>query len=73
MPTGRNDKAARLKLTTPFVKDDRVFFPEKGCEELIDQLTGFGKERHDDLADAFSVVILKIIENNPINGGMLIA
>jgi predicted phage terminase large subunit-like protein len=69
--TGRNDKAARLKLTTPFVKDDRIFFPEKGCEELIDQLTGFGKERHDDLADAFSIVVLKIIENNPLNEGIL--
>lgn len=69
VPTGRNDKAARLRLTTPFLRDDRIFFPEKGCEELIDQLTGFGKEKHDDLADAFSVVVLKIIENNPLNGG----
>ena len=66
MPTGRNDKAARLRLTTPLLKDARVLFPEDGCEELIDQLLGFGKERHDDLADAFSILVLKIVENNPL-------
>lgn len=66
VPTGRNDKAARLRLTTPLLKDARVLFPEDGCEELIDQLLGFGKERHDDLADAFSILVLKIVENNPL-------
>ncbi|MHA1465987.1 MAG: hypothetical protein ACTSQ2_12935 [Candidatus Heimdallarchaeaceae archaeon] len=25
-------------------------------------MTGFGREKHDDLADAFSLVILKIME-----------
>lgn len=64
---GRNDKTARLRLTTPMLKEKRILFPEKGCEELIDQLLGFGKEKYDDLADAFSIVILKIIEENPIN------
>lgn len=67
VPTGKMDKAARLRLTTPLLKDGRVLFPEDGCEELIDQLLGFGKERHDDLADAFSILVLKIVENNPIN------
>ena len=73
MPTGRTDKAARLRLTTPLLKDARVLFPEKGGEELIDQLLGFGKEKHDDLADAFAILALKIIENNPIQStGILI-
>lgn len=71
VPTGRNDKGARLRLTTPLLKDGRILFPESGCEELIDQLLGFGKEKHDDLADAFSIVVLKIIENNPVAGGIL--
>ena len=39
-----------------------------GCEELIEQLIGFGKEKHDDLADAFTILVLRIIENNPKGG-----
>lgn len=66
--TGRNDKMTRLRFATPLMKEGRVFFPEKGCEELIEQLLGFGKETHDDLADAFAMLIIKTIEENP-NGG----
>lgn len=65
--TGRMDKAARLRLTTPLLKEGRILFPSEGCEELIDQLLGFGREKHDDLPDAFSMLILKIVENNPLN------
>jgi predicted phage terminase large subunit-like protein len=64
--TNGTDKTTRLRLTTPFLKDGYILFPEEGCEELIDQLTGFGKENHDDLADAFAILTLKIFENNPI-------
>lgn len=62
---GQSDKASRLQLTTPAIKEGQVFFPEKGCEELITQLLGFGKEKHDDLVDAFVITVLKAIENNP--------
>lgn len=62
---GRSDKKTRLQLTTPLLKDSRILFPEKGCEELIEQLIGFGKEKHDDLVDAFTMLVLKTIENNP--------
>jgi predicted phage terminase large subunit-like protein len=68
VPTGRTDKTARLRLVTPFVKEGRVLFPETGCEELIMQLIGFGKEKHDDLADAFAMLMLKAIESNPRSG-----
>lgn len=65
----RTDKTTRLRLTTSLLKEGRILFSEKGCEELIMQLTGFGKEKHDDLADAFAIMILKVIEHNP-RGGM---
>ena len=65
VPTGRNDKISRLRITTPSIKDGQVLFPESGCEELIEQLLGFGKETHDDLADAFAILILKTLEDNP--------
>ena len=53
------DKRARLTAVSPFLEQDKVRFPKETTpelEELKRQLTGFGKERYDDLADAFSVV-----------------
>lgn len=35
-----------------------VLFPETGCERLIEQLVGFGVEKHDDLVDAFTMALL---------------
>lgn len=65
VPTGKTDKGARLRLTTHSIKDGTILFPESGCEELIEQLVGFGKETHDDLADAFAIMVLKTLEENP--------
>lgn len=58
------DKRARLALTSKMIQNGQILFPRKGAELLIGQLIGFGKEKHDDLADAFSMLILMIIENN---------
>ena len=60
----RGDKRTRLSAVSTFVKSGRVLFPEHGAEELIMQLTGFGTERHDDLADAFSLVVGEAIKRN---------
>ncbi len=67
------DKSARLSLTTHLLQSGQIVFPEKGCETLIQQLTGFGKEKHDDLADAFAYLILWIIENNTSEPQVIIA
>lgn len=56
------DKRARLALVTHLIQQGKVLFPRKGAEDLIMQLTGFGIEKHDDLADAFSLLLLKIME-----------
>lgn len=58
------DKRSRLALVTHLIKLGKVRFPRKGAEELILQLTGFGIEKHDDLADAFSLLMLKILEQD---------
>jgi predicted phage terminase large subunit-like protein len=58
----RNDKRERLALISHQIKNGNVLFPREGCEELIEQITGFGVEKHDDLADALSIVVLKIFE-----------
>lgn len=69
------DKRARLALVTHLVKQGKVLFPEKGAEQLIQQLTGFGIEKHDDLADAFALLLLKIMEfdNEPQTRVLLVS
>ncbi len=57
------NKRVRLQNTTHVIKDGTVLFPREGCEDLITQLLGFGKEKHDDLADAFSLLVSQIILN----------
>jgi len=54
---GNLDKRSRLALTSHLIKTGKILFPKKGCEELLRQLVHFGVEKHDDLADAFSVLI----------------
>ena len=58
------DKRSRLSLLTSMIQNGQVLFPRKGCEDLITQLTGFGLEKHDDLADAFAILLFKVMENN---------
>lgn len=53
----KGDKRTRLALTSTAIKSGIIKFPRKGCEELIEQLVGFGIEKHDDIADAFSLLI----------------
>ena len=57
-----SDKLARLRVAARYIKSGVVKFPRHGCEELIQQLTGFGGESHDDMADAFSNLILGLLE-----------
>ena len=56
-----NDKKARLETVSPFIKDGTVLFPEFGCEELLEQLLGFGSEEHDDLVDALVYLLLGLV------------
>lgn len=56
----RGDKRSRLAAVSFLVQSGQVLFPETGCEALLAQLLGFGAERHDDLADAFSILLAKV-------------
>ena len=58
------DKRTRLCLTTDYIKSVKILFPWKGAEILIQQLIGFGVEKHDDLVDAFTLIINKTIETD---------
>lgn len=59
-----SDKRSRLALTSHLLKNGKILFPKQGCEDLILQLVGFGKEKHDDLADAFSLLINQAVAKN---------
>lgn len=64
------DKYARLSAVSHLVQSGKVLFPEHGAEELILQLIGFGVEKHDDLVDAFSILLSEIIEEDNRPRGM---
>jgi predicted phage terminase large subunit-like protein len=59
-----SDKRQRLIVTTHLIKSAKILFARKGCEDLITELTGFGYEAHDDLADAFAILIQKVVEES---------
>lgn len=58
------DKRQRLAMVSFLVESGKVLFPEEGAEELIQNLVGFGVEKHDDLADAFSILLSQILEED---------
>jgi predicted phage terminase large subunit-like protein len=57
------DKRARLRAVATYIQNGTILFSEKGCEDLIMQITGFGIEAHDDLVDAFCYAVLGAIQN----------
>jgi len=62
---GNQDKRSRIVLTAHMIKTGKILFPREGCEELINQIVHFGVEKHDDLADAFSSLVLSVVEDPP--------
>ena len=61
---GSTDKRTRLALTSHLIRNGNILFPQEGCEDLIEQMVGLGIEKHDDLADAFSILINQIMKTN---------
>jgi phage terminase large subunit-like protein len=60
----KGDKRARLSVLTGKIKNAQILFPKKGAEELINQIIDLGTQNNDDLADAFSLLCNKIIEDD---------
>ena len=57
-----NDKRSRLAIVGSFIENATILFPKEGCEDLILQLTGFGRENHDDISDSFGMAVFEIME-----------
>jgi len=64
-----SDKRARLETVAMYIKQGLVRFPKTGCEELIEQLTGFGVEEHDDLVDALVYLLLGLFNTKKTSVG----
>lgn len=62
---GGLDKRERLGLLVPAIRAGKILFPPKGTNRevdiLIEQITGFGTESHDDVMDAFSLLCNKLL------------
>ena len=58
------NKQTRLEIATPYIRMGKVLFPQRGAEQLVSQIVNFGIEKHDDLVDAFTLIILKILETD---------
>lgn len=68
----QGDKRERLSLTATPLSVGQVFFPYGKSNELEQELINFGVEKHDDLADAFSLAVLEILVNRkPKKRGIL--
>ena len=67
----KGDKRTRLSLTSTSIKSGVIKFPRHGCEDLIEQLVGFGVEKHDDLADAFSLLINATLDKHSNEGTIM--
>ncbi len=54
-------KRERLILTTDLIRSGRIQFPKtEAGMMLVEQLVWFGKERHDDLVDAFTMMVSEV-------------
>jgi len=63
----KGDKGERLFVAGGPMEQGKISFPSQGAEDLIKQLLGFGREKYDDLVDAFSMTVIEIIKKE--NGG----
>ena len=50
--------------TAPAIQSGNILFPKMGCEDLLIQMLGFGVEKHDDLVDALTLLMLKLISED---------
>lgn len=60
------DKAARLRMISTLIKNGTVLFPKNdpNTELLITQMIYLGVESHDDLVDALTIILTKIIDED---------
>lgn len=66
--TPGSDKRSRLNMIAEKIQRGVILFPNKGAEQIIAQLVGFGVEKHDDLVDALTLAVLAFIRDDRRGG-----
>ncbi|MEX2515188.1 MAG: hypothetical protein WD335_03595 [Candidatus Paceibacterota bacterium] len=62
---GGQDKWARLTSVSHIFQNGQILFPKTEISDrLVNQLLGFGVEKHDDLVDALTLVVHQIMEKD---------
>ena len=51
------DKETRLRIAKPMFSNKAVFFPRYDANIIVREITGFGREKHDDLVDGMTLSI----------------
>lgn len=54
-------KETRVHTASHWIKEGRILFLKIETVPLIEQLVGFGIEKHDDLADAFTLMAIEVL------------
>lgn len=54
-------KETRVHTASHWIKESRILFLQIETVLLIEQLIGFGIEKHDDLADAFTLMVIEVM------------
>jgi len=69
-----SDKAARLRMISNLIKNGTILFPKNDSkiELLITQMVFLGIEKHDDLVDALTIIVRKIIDEDVPKGLFLV-
>lgn len=63
-------KEDRLTAVSSLIQLGRVIFADKGNEKLVEQILNFGKDNHDDMVDATTMLILQMFEDSKITPGV---
>ena len=64
------DKETRLLSCSAYFQLQRLLFPEQGADRLIAQILNFGTGDHDDLLDALTLALPKILDEQKDSTGM---
>lgn len=58
-------KQERMAVAAQFLQKGVIYFPPHGAELLKKQILGLGMDRYDDLADAFTILVLGVRDMSP--------
>jgi phage terminase large subunit-like protein len=71
---GGKDKGVRLNAICPWIINGQIVFPITGDPVLVNQILYLGTEKYDDLVDALTLAVNKVIkdENQPVFTALMI-